>query len=527
MGCAEPGRHMSLNHKNGWWIALLMTIGGGPPSRPPLHAQGLEARAARPASDPSRVTGTEASLVEAAKKRDGQAVRALLKQRADVNARQGDGSTALHWGVYWDEPEIVAVLLGVGADVNAANDYGATPLWLACNNGSARLVEMLLEAGANPNAALSSGETPLMTASRVGSTAAVKALLARGADANAKERLRGQTALMWAVAQQHADVVQVLIELKADLHARSDVRTRRVNRGPDGTLPSLNPSRDLIDERQGGFTPLLFAARQGSLESARLLVAAGANVNDVSPAGTSALVIASHSGHGNLAAFLLEKGADPNTSEAGYTALHAAVLRGDVALVKSLVAHGANPNAVLMEATPARRASQDWAMNLTWIGASPLWMAARFANAEIMRVLADSGADRRFVMPNGTTVLMAPLGGGADRRSRIGLTLPEDPVETERAILAATQMAIDLGIDLNAVNEAGDTALHTASARRLNSVVQLLAERGAALDVKNKKGQTPLAMASIPRRTPDGLAQTAGAVGPSTADLLRKLGARE
>jgi ankyrin repeat protein len=515
-----------MNHRNATWLLLLITLGAAPLFQPPLHAQGPETRAVRPAREPFPVkTGT--SLIEAVKKRDGQRVRALLEQRADVNARQGDGSTALHWGVYWDDPEIVALLLGAGADVNAANDYGATPLWLACNNGSAGLVETLLGAGAHPDAALGSGETPLMTASRVGSVAAVKALLARRADPNARERLRGQTALMWAVAQQHPDVVQVLLELKADLHARSDVRTRRVNRGPDGTLPSLNPGRDLIDEKQGGFTPLLFAARQGSLESARLLVAAGANVNDVSPAGTSALVIASHSGHGSLAAFLLEKGADPDSAEAGYTALHAAVLRGDVALVKSLLAHGANPNAVLMEATPARRASQDWAMNLTWIGASPLWMAARFADAGIMRALADGGADWRFVMPNGTTILMATLGGGADRRSRIGLTLPEDPVETERAILSATTLAVDLGIDVNAVNEGGDTALHTAAARRLNTVVQLLAERGAVLDVKNKKGQTPLAIASTARRTPDGLAQTTSAAGSSTADLLRKLGARE
>jgi ankyrin repeat protein len=286
---------------------------------------------------------------------------------------------------------------------------------------------------------------------------------------------------MWAVAQRHPDVVQVLVERGADLHARSHTRTRRVNTGPDGTSTSLNPARDLIDEEQGGYTPLLFAARQGSLESARLLLAAGANVNDTAP----------------------------------------------LELITSLLARGANPNVVLMTATPARRASQDWAMNLTWIGATPLWLAARFADAETMRVLAASGADPRFVMKNGTTTLMAPLGGGADRRSRVGLTLPQDPADVERRILAATRVALDLGVDVNAVNETGDTALHAAASRRLNTVVRLLAERGAALEVKNKKGQTPLAMAAAARRTPDGVDQSADAGRESTADLLRKLGARE
>jgi ankyrin repeat protein len=469
-----------------------------------------------------------APLVDAAKRRDNKAVQVLLKQPRDVNERHADGATALHWAVYWDDADVVELLVRAGADVNAANDFGATPLWLACDNGNGALVEALLKAGANPNAALGSGETPLMTASRTGSTDAVKLLVARGADPNAKERLRGQTALMWAVAQKHPEVVRVLIEHQADVHARSHIRRRRVNRGPDGTATSLDPSRDLIDEEQGGFTPLLFAARQGSLESVKLLLAAGANVDDVSPNGISALVLAAHSGQSPLAVFLLEAGAAPNAADAGYTALHAAVLRGDVPLVNALATRGANPNAILTTATPARRASQDWAMNVSWVGATPLWMAARFADAEIMRVLLAHGADPRFVMKNGTTTLMAPLGGGADRRSRIGLNLPpEDPDEVEGRILAAMRVAIDKGVDINAANEAGDTALHTAASRRLNRVVQLLAERGAALEAKNKKGQTPLATATAARRTPDGTDPRVSTEGQTTADLLRRLGARE
>jgi ankyrin repeat protein len=516
---------MGMNHGQAWWIVLLLLLGDAALGRQAAGAGQPPGRTVRPQAGAAAGAAAGTALVDAAKRRDRAAVRTLLGQRIDVNQRQADGATALHWGAYWDEADIVDLLLGSGADVNAANDYGATPLWLACNNGSATIVEMLLRAGARPDVALGSGETPLMTASRTGNVAAVKALLARGADPNARERLRGQTALMWAVAQHHPDVVRVLIESNVDLHARSHVRARRVNRGPDGTLTSLNPSRDLIDEQQGGFTPLLFAARQGGLETARLLVAAGANVNDVAPNGTSALVVASHSGHGALAMFLLEQGADPNADAAGYTALHAAVLRGELALVNALLSHGAKPDAVLAEATPARRASQDWAMNLSWIGATPLWMAARFAEADIMRALAGAGADARFVLTNGTTILMAPLGGGADRRSRIGLALPEDPAETERRALSAIEVAAGLGVDLDAANDAGDTALHAAAARRFNSVVRWLAGRGAALELKNKKGQTPLAVALAARR-PSGLVdQTAGA--PSTADLLRTLGARE
>jgi ankyrin repeat protein len=212
-------------------------------------------------------SSSDLRLVEAEKNRDGEAVRSLLRQHVDVNTPQADGATALAWAAHWDDLETADLLIHAGANANAANDYGVTALSLACSNANAAMVEKLLKAGANPNATLSTGETALMIAAHTGNVDAVKSLLAHGADVNAKETRRGQTALMWA--EKHADVVRLLIEHGADIHVRST----------------------------GGFTPLLFAAQQGNLDSARILLAAGANVNEATPEDGSALVVASASGH--------------------------------------------------------------------------------------------------------------------------------------------------------------------------------------------------------------------------------------
>ena len=296
----------------------------------------------------------DVALVDAAKQADWKAMRGLLEEGADVSASSADGTTALHWASYWDDGEGAALLIRAGANVNAANNLGATPLWLACENGNAAMVEKLLQAGADPNAALLSGETPLMTAARTGNADVVEQLLAKGADVNAKERAYGQqTALMWAAAEKHSEAVEVLLAHGADVHARSNVWTQRVK---TSTLARNHPEY-IIDLQQGGNTPLLFAALVGDVASAQLLVAARADVNDTAASGTSATVVAAHSGHGELAAFLLEKGADPDAVEAGYTALHAAILREDEELVGALLAHGADPNAPLLKPTPSRRQS--------------------------------------------------------------------------------------------------------------------------------------------------------------------------
>jgi ankyrin repeat protein len=265
----------------------------------------------------------DARLVEAVKNRNRVAALALLKQKVDVNVAQGDGATALHWAVHWDDAQLADLLIRAGASVNAANDLGVTPLALACGNGNAEIAEQLLKAGANANA-VSAGEPVLMTAARSGNVAVVSALIARGADVNAKDSSRGQTALMWAVAHRHPEVVRVLIAYGADIQARSRIDDLVVQRGSRyGGVVSRERAvseRAVVTAPQGGSTPLLFAARSGDLASARLLVAAGVDVNDAAPDGTSALVLASHSGHGALAAFLVDKGADPDAAGSGYTA---------------------------------------------------------------------------------------------------------------------------------------------------------------------------------------------------------------
>ncbi|MCZ6491098.1 MAG: ankyrin repeat domain-containing protein, partial [Acidobacteria bacterium] len=283
-------------------------------------------------------------LVEAAKSRDREAVRSLLQQQVDVNTPQPDGATALAWAAHWNDLETADLLLRADADVNAANDYGMTPLSLACSKGSAAMVEKLLQAGADPNAAQWTGVTPLMACARAGSADAVKLLLARHAGVNAKDTRRGQTGLMWAVAQQHVEVVRLLIEQGADVNARSHMPggftplqfltygvRRRDPSGPDKLEPGdVHPDPS---SSRGGFTALMFAARQGDVNSARLLVDAGANVNAVSPDYGSALVVAASSGHESAALFLLEKGADPNGADIwGFAPLHYALADGITAI---------------------------------------------------------------------------------------------------------------------------------------------------------------------------------------------------
>ena len=482
-------------------------------------------------------------VAEAARTADWAAVRALVEQGADVTTPQGDGTTALHWAGYWDEDDMAALLLDAGADANATTDLGVTPLWTACENGSAQMTRILLEVGADPNAALLSGETLLMTATHSGSAAVIEQLLAAGADVNTAEQGRGQTALMWAVAQRHPDVVEALLAHQPDVHVRSDARTEVVKTSPEPWNPDY-----IIDLLQGGYTPLLFAARVGALDSARLLVAAGADVNDTAPYGTSATVVAAHSGHGELAAFLLEQGADPNAAGAGYTALHAAILHKDDHLVAALLVRGADPNVPVVRSTPVRRDSVDYYLHPSYVGATPFWLAARFSAPAIMRLLAEHGADplvahrpvywdgqlaesddRAEVREGDTTAVMAAagLGGRAplfavDRLNRIAESAPvrstrrePDPVEREAVTLEAVRVAAELGVDVNTANAVGETALHAVAARGYDTVIAYLVEQGARLDLTNQDNQTPLDVARA-RRADD-----------STIVLLQRLGANE
>ena len=422
-------------------------------------------------------------LVAAARDGDIAAVRALLAQGAGVGAAEGDGTSALHWASYRDDVETAGLLLDAGADVDATNDLGATPLWTAGQNGSVVMVRRLLAAGANPDLALLAGETPLMVAARSGAADVVELLLTHGAEPDARGA-RGQTALMWAVAQHHPAVVDVLLAHGADIRARSDVWSEVMAVPPHGQ-PEYN--REIP---HGGNTALMFAARVGDVASLRWLIAAGADVDATDAWGVSATVLAVHTGFGDLVELLLESGADPDAADAGFSALHTAVMRRDTRMVSALLDHGADPNAVLRTWTPIRRASRDHHFAPPLVGATPFWLAARFTAPDIMRVLVDHGADPLFVHHadykdpanarprlEATTALMAATGMGG---GRLRAWMPLGRAEVEAQTLEAVQVAVELGVDVNAIDTDDRTALDGARAARLESVVAFLESQGAA-----------------------------------------------
>ena len=431
-----------------------------------------------------------APLADAAEKMDRPAIRALLKERTPVDAPQVDGMTALLWATHHDDVHIVDMLVGAGANVNAANRYGVTPLSLACTNGNGAMVELLLKAGADPGAPGAGGETPLMTAARSGNLRSVKALLSRGVIVDGKDSRRGQTALMWAAAEGHAEVAQALIDAGADVRAR---------------VPSA-------------LTPLLFAVREGHTGVVRVLLKAGADANEIIPAdgarrrayggrlpaaGTSALLLAVTNAHYELAAHLLDAGANPNADLTGYTPLHAITAvrnpgvgdndppppgsgsMSSLELVKKLAAHGANVNARM-----TKRANLN-NTRLNELGATPFLLAALTADAGLMKTLAALGADPMLPNADDSTPLM--MAAGLATRS------PGEDAGTESEVLEALQVALDLGADVNAADHNGETAMHAAAYKNLPKVVKFLVARGARIELwdrPNKFGWTPLAIAT-------------------------------
>ena len=453
------------------------------------------------------VAAADLRLAEAAKSQSAEAVRALLAEGAPVNARGADGSTALHWAAQWNHAEIAALLIDAGADVNAADHYAVTPLALACLNASAGIVQRLLEAGANPNAAQATGETALMTCARGGVVDAVTPLLARGADVNASESTHGQTALMWAAWEGHTEIMRALIEHGADVGARTTT----------------------------GYTALLLAAREGDRNTTEVLLDAGADVNEAAQDGTTALVVATIRRQLPYVEFLLGQGADPNLGLA-FTPLHWAAGKWDTELndlsngvaegnewsafgglrepdrlnvVKLLLAHGADPNRRTEETPGFGIKVKSHVGNLK--GATAFLIAAKANDVDVMRALLAHGADPLIPTDNGTTPLMVAAGVGHEP----GITR-----STEREALEAVHLSVELGADVNAVNDAGDTALHGVAWReRADSIVQFLVDRGAEIDAKNNRDWTPLVIA-------EGIHTGGNFIkSDTTAVLLRELGA--
>jgi ankyrin repeat protein len=363
------------------------------------------------------------------------------------------------------------------------------------------MVKRLLDAGANPNLALLAGETPVMVAARAGHPQVVELLLTKGANPDAHGS-RGQTALMWAVSQRHPEVVKVLIAHKADLKARSDVWSEVMAVPPHGYLPYN------LKIPHGGETALMFAARVGDLDSAKLLVAAGANVNDADAWGISATTLAAHSGFTDLVLFLLDKGADPNAAPNGFTALHEAVMRRDEKMVASLLEHHADPNAPLKTFTPTRRSSDDFHFEPALVGATPYWLAARFTEPNVMRLLVAHGADplfvhhadwvgeeRAFAKASRKETVNAVMAATGMLRATPWVEL--DGARREAATLESVKVAVELGADLNLVNTDGRTALDAAKALRYESVVNFLVEKGAKAGVPSA---TPAGRGARPAR---------------------------
>jgi ankyrin repeat protein len=472
--------------------------------------------------------GAGVALVEVAKTGSVQAVTALLKQKADVNAAEADGTTALHWAAYANNLEMARVLLRAGANANAVNRYGVAPLRLAVEAGNAALAEALVKAGANVNATLPSGESILMTAARTGDPATLKLLIGAGANVNATEGTQGQTALMYAALENHASAVRVLVEGGADVNARSkplEWPEFKFNTG--GMIYTLQPV--------GGWTAAMFAARDGAIDAVRALADTGADLNLADPDGTTPLILAIVNARFDTAVALLEKGADPNRADrTGMTALYAAVdmhtlaplmgrpapaLRDSidaVEMARALLRKGANANAQLNKPIIGRHTAFQGDASLGE-GSTPLARAAKSGDVTMIKVLLEGGADPRITQKDGTTVAMI---AAAARGQRVysGAASVGTPA-TEADALDALTVLLGTSVDVNAANANGQTALHNAAARGADSLVKLLVENGARLDAKDRLGRLPIDMARGGGGR--GRGNAAAQVHESTAALLR------
>ena len=467
---------------------------------------------------PAAAADGDTRLADAARARDMTLVRRLLQQPGiDVNAPGQDGTPALHWAVRVNDVETAAALIRAGADARRPNRYGLLPLSLAAQNANAAMIRMLVESGADANAADAAGETPLVTATSLGSVEAVQALIDAGAVVDAKDKAFQQTALMVAVRSNHPPLVKLFLDKGADVNAKT-----RTGDTPRWTLPNSVPGfghgvgiiRGGLPERgsrvpiPGSMSPLLYAARDGRMEAATLLLDRGASIDLPDANGITPLLMAISNNHPAMAHLLIDRGADVRAVDwYGRTPLWAAIEARNMdvdnatfvnsieralflPLIQKLLDKGVDVNTRMREHAPIRRHMLPVTGTLAWVdftGQTPFVTAALAADLDVMRLLLKYKADPRIPTFGGTTALMAAAG--------VNWVFDQTFDEGPAARLAAVKLCHELGLDVNAVNSMGLTALHGAANRGSDDIITFLVEQGARLDAKDKEGRTPLTWA--------------------------------
>ena len=472
---------------------------------------------------PALASAGTSDAADAAQRNDIAALRSMVSKRVDVNAPQPDGTTALHWAAHWNDVEAVKLLIGAGAHAATTNRFGASPLSEAATSGNADLVKVLLDAGADAKAlSTPDGETVLMSAARTGNVDAVRLLLDRGADVNARERYKGQTALMWAAAERHAPVVKLLLERGADWRIRGFDRETKP--------PKLSAASAISPIPRGGFTALMFTAREGDMESAAVMLDAGVDVNHGDVDNVTPLVAAIMNKQYTLAKFLIDRGADVNIVDAGgRTALYAMIdIRNEdwtampnrttddplptLDVVTAIIDHGAQLDVPLNRPLTVR-SGMDFGDTTLGEGATPMMRAARAGDHEVIRLLLAKGATATLTTKDGTNALMFAAGIGYRDKNTRG---------SEVDALESVKILVNFGLDVRQRNTREETALHGAADRGADTIVQYLVDHGAELNVKSKQGFTPLDVAM----GKSSLLQLP-VPKPTTVALLKKLGALE